>query len=155
MHALQASRGAAAADDDEAAVRAADARYRQAYNARDMRTMGELLTDEAAFYHDKTGLTASRPAVLQSLRNSPCADPAMHRRREAVADSLQLHPLAGGLALLSGTHRFYVQRDGTPERLDGQAESPIHGKRSTAIGACAASTAMRTARWRTWRLPRT
>ncbi|WXF85156.1 DUF4440 domain-containing protein [Xanthomonas translucens pv. undulosa] len=42
-------------------------------------------------------------------------------RREAVAASLQFHPLAGGFALLSGTHRFYVQRDGKPESLDGQA----------------------------------
>ncbi len=111
-----------AAADDAAAVRAADARYWQAYNACDMHAMGELLTDDVEFYHDKTGLTASRPAVLQSLRNGPCADPAMHLRREAVADSLQFHPLAGGFALLSGTHRFYVQRDGTPEHLDGQAE---------------------------------
>lgn len=115
--------GAAAADnDDAAAVRAADARYWRAYNACDMRAMGELLTDDVEFYHDKTGLTASKPAVLQSLRNGPCADPAMHLRREAVADSLRFHPLAGGFALLSGMHRFYVQRDGTPERLDGQAE---------------------------------
>lgn len=116
------SGAAAAADDDAAAVRAADARYWQAYNACDMRAMGELLTDDVEFYHDKTGLTASRPAVLQSLRNGPCADPTMHLRREAVADSLQFHPLAGGFALLSGTHRFYVRRDGTPEHLDGQAE---------------------------------
>lgn len=113
---------AAAAADDEAGVRAADARYWQAYNACDLRTMGELLTDDVEFYHDKTGLTVSRTAVLRSLREGPCADPALHLRREAVADSLQFHPLAGGFALLSGTHRFHVQRDGQAERLDGQAE---------------------------------
>ncbi|QNH11242.1 nuclear transport factor 2 family protein [Xanthomonas sp. SI] len=119
---LSLSGAAAAADDDAAAVRTADARYWQGYNACDMHAMGELLTDDVEFYQDKTGLTATKPAVLQSLRNGPCADPAMHLRREAVADSLQFHPLAGGFALLSGTHRFYVQRDGTPEHLDGQAE---------------------------------
>jgi ketosteroid isomerase-like protein len=113
---------AAAAASDEAAVRDADARYWQAYNACDMRAMAESLTDDVEFYHDKTGLTATRPAVLQSLREGPCADPALRLRREAVASSVQFHPLAGGFALLSGTHRFYVQRDGEPERLDGQAE---------------------------------
>ncbi|UYB52972.1 nuclear transport factor 2 family protein [Xanthomonas sp. AM6] len=118
---LGLSFGAAAADD-EAAVRAADTRYWQAYNACDMGTMGELLTDDVEFYHDRTGLTATKAAVLHSLRDGPCADPAMHLRREAVAGSVQFHPLAGGFALLSGTHRFHVQRKGEPERLDGQAE---------------------------------
>jgi hypothetical protein len=122
LFALLGASGAVAAADDDAAVRAADARYWQAYNACDMRAMGERLTDDVEFYHDKTGLTASKPAVLHSLRNGPCADPAMHLRREAVAASLQFHPLASGFALLSGTHRFYVQRDGKPEQLDGQAE---------------------------------
>lgn len=112
----------AVAADDEQAVRAADARYWQAYNACDMRTMSELLTDDVEFYHDKTGLTASKSAVLDSLRKGPCADPSMRLRREAVDASLRFHPLAGGFALLTGTHRFYVQRDGKPEHLDGQAE---------------------------------
>jgi len=110
------------ADDAEQAVRAADARYWQAYNACDMRTMGELLTDDVEFYHDRTGLTASKPAVLDSLRKGPCADPASHLRREAIDASVRFHPLAGGFALLSGTHRFYVLQDGKPEHLDGQAE---------------------------------
>ncbi len=112
----------AIAADDEQAVRAADARYWQAYNACDMRTMGELLTDDVEFYHDKTGLTASKAAVLDSLRKGPCADPSMRLRREAVDANLRFHPLAGGFALLTGTHRFYVQQGGKPEHLDGQAE---------------------------------
>ena len=110
------------ADDDEQAVRAADARYWQAYNACDMPAMGDLLTDDVEFYHDRTSLTASKPAVLDSLRKGPCADPASHLRREAVDASVIFHPLAGGFALLSGMHRFYVRQDGKPEHLDGQAE---------------------------------
>jgi hypothetical protein len=43
-------------------------------------------------------------------------------RREAVAGSLRFHPLAGGYALFSGTHRFHVRQDGKPEQLDGQAD---------------------------------
>lgn len=108
--------------NDEQQVRSADARYWQAYNACDMQAMGELLTEDVEFYHDKTGLTSTKGAVLDSLRKGPCANPAMHLRREAVTDSLRFHPLAGGYGLLSGTHRFYVRDDGKPERLDGQAE---------------------------------
>lgn len=113
---------AAAASDDEAAVRDADARYWQAYNACDMRAMGDLLTEDVEFYHDKTGLTVSRAAVLDSLRKGPCSDSNSHLRRQAVDASLRFHPLAGGYALLMGTHRFYVRKQGEPERLDGQAE---------------------------------
>jgi hypothetical protein len=107
---------------DEQAVRDADARYWQAFNACDLSAMDGLFTDDAEFYHDKTGLTSSKAAVIDSLRKGPCADPRMRLRREAVRGSLRFHPLAGGYALLSGTHRFYVREAGKPERLDGQAE---------------------------------
>ncbi len=112
----------ATAPDDESQVRAADAQFWRAYNACDMKTMGDLLTADVEFYHDKTGLTASRQALLDSLRKGPCADPKMRLRREAVGESLQFHPLKGGYAILSGRHRFYVQESGKLEHLDGQAE---------------------------------
>lgn len=107
---------------DEQAVRDADARYWQTFNACDLTAMDGLFTDDVEFYHDKTGLTSSKAAVIDSLRKGPCADPRMRLRREAVEGSLRFHPLAGGYALLSGTHRFYATEAGKPERLDGQAE---------------------------------
>lgn len=112
----------ASAQDDESRVRAADTQFWQAYNACDMKTMGDLLTADVEFYHDKTGLTTSRQGVVDSLRKGPCADPKMRLRREAVAESLRFHPLKGGYAILSGRHRFYVHEADKPERLDGQAE---------------------------------
>jgi len=108
--------------DDESQVRTADAQFWQAYNTCDMKAMGDLLTEDIEFYHDKTGLTSSRPAVIESLRKGPCADPHMRLRREAVAASLKFHALKGGYAILSGQHRFYAQESGKPEHLDGQAE---------------------------------
>lgn len=113
------------AADVETAVRKADARYWQAYNACDMATMGALLTDDVEFYHDKTGLTTSRKGVLDSLRKGPCGTPGMHLRREAVPGSVRYYPLAGGFAILSGEHRFYVSESGKPEHLDGQADFTV------------------------------
>lgn len=110
------------AADDEAAVRAADTRYWETFNSCDMKAMSELLSDDVEFYHDKTGLTATKTGLIDSLRKGPCADPTMHLRREAVAASVHFSPLAGGFALLTGTHRFYVRKEGTAEYLDGQAE---------------------------------
>lgn len=103
-------------------IRAADTRFWQAYNTCDMKAMGDLLTADVEFYHDKTGLTVSREAVVESLRKGPCGNPDMRLRREAVGESLEFHPLKGGYAILSGRHRFYVQETGKPEHLDGQAE---------------------------------
>lgn len=104
------------------AVLAADARYWETFNACDLKAMAPLLTEDVEFYHDKTGLTVSRQGVLDSLRKGPCADPAMHLRREAVPGSVTFHPLAGGFALLTGSHRFVVEKDGQAPYVDGQAE---------------------------------
>jgi ketosteroid isomerase-like protein len=111
-----------AAANEDGQVRAADARFWQAYNACDMKTIGGLLTADVEFYHDKTGLTVSREGLVESLRKGPCSDPKMRLRREAVDESLAFHPLKGGFAILSGKHRFYVREAGKPEHLDGQAE---------------------------------
>lgn len=108
--------------DDESAVRQADARYWQAFNTCDLEAMQDLFTEDVEFYHDKTGLTASKPAVIASLAQGPCHRPALHVRREEMQDSVRFHPLAGGFALLSGTHRFHATEAGKPERLDGQAQ---------------------------------
>lgn len=112
----------AAAQDEESRVRAADDRFWNAYNACDMEAMADLITDDVEFYHDRTGLTVSREALIASLRKGPCGSPGMHLRREAVEGSLAFRPLKGGYAIVSGTHRFHVQETGKPEHLDGQAE---------------------------------
>ena len=119
---LVAAAALQAAENDEAQVRAADTRFWAAYNACDMTEMGSLLTADVEFYHDKTGLTVSREALIDSLRKGVCGTAGMRLRREAVEESLKYHPLKDSYAILSGTHRFHVQETGKPERLDGQAE---------------------------------
>lgn len=109
-----------AAPVEEGDVTKADTRFWRAYNDCDLKQMGELLTDDVEFYHDLTGLTGSRTALVTSLRTGICADRAMRLRRELV--SQKFYPLAGGYAILSGQHRFYVSKPGEQERVDGQAE---------------------------------
>lgn len=110
------------AETAEQAVTQADASFWRAYNACDMEEMGELLTDDVEFYHDVTGLTVSRSGVVESLRKGPCGDRTSRLRRELVDGTLVFHPLAGGYALLSGQHRFYVNQPGKQEHVAGQAE---------------------------------
>ncbi|WDS34818.1 nuclear transport factor 2 family protein [Pseudoxanthomonas sp.] len=111
----------ATAPDELAAVRQADAAFWEAYNRCDLAAMGALLTPDVEFWHDKTGLTSTRAAVVQSLAAGPCGTPGMHLRREAVAGSVQVYPLADAGALITGQHRFLVTRLPQPERLDGSA----------------------------------
>jgi hypothetical protein len=107
---------------DEQTVTEADSAFWHAYNDCDMATLGDLLTQDVEFYHDQTGLTVSRAAVVESLRIGPCGDPKSRLRRELVGGTLQFHPLAGGYALLCGHHRFYVTQPGKEERMSSQAE---------------------------------
>jgi hypothetical protein len=73
---------------DEQAVTAADARFWQAYDRCDMESISDLLTEDVEFYHDQTGLTASRSAVVASLRAGPCGNRTFKLRREFVSGSL-------------------------------------------------------------------
>lgn len=110
------------AGDVEAAVRAADDAFWKTYNTCDLATTGDYFTADVEFYHDKGGLTKSRTALVDSIRKNICGNPDLRVRREAVADSVKLYPMAGNRALLVGDHRFYVTEPGKPEYLTGQAK---------------------------------
>ncbi len=106
---------ASPADDAVAkkGVEAANAAFWDAFNRCDGAAMATEFTQDVEFYHDRTGLTVGRPAVVKSMIDGPCGDPAHIRmRREAVADGERFAPLAGGFAMLSGRHRFLASRNG-------------------------------------------
>lgn len=97
----------------KAGVEAAHAAFWNAFNRCDAAAMALEFTADVEFYHDKTGLTAGRPAVVRSMIDGPCGDPAHVRlRRQAVANSERFTALAGGFAMLSGEHRFLASHNG-------------------------------------------
>lgn len=109
----------------EARVSAADDSFWAAFNTCDRTRMGARLDPDVEFYHDKTGATISRDAVVASLMNGPCGTKGLHVRRELVAGSLSYDPVPGFGAILTGRHRFYAKREGQPERLDGEARFAV------------------------------
>jgi ketosteroid isomerase-like protein len=115
----------AAEASDETEVRTADSDYWKTYNACDLQRMGTYLTSDAEFYHDKGGLTLTRDAIVDSIRNGVCGNPQTKIRREEVPGSISFHSMAGGFAFVSGTHRFYVTETGKQEYLDGQAQFAV------------------------------
>lgn len=118
---MPAAAAAQSVSADEAAVRAADASFWSAFNACDAKAMDRLFTDDIEFYHDRTGLTAGRTAVVASLVSGPCGTPGLHLRRDGVAGTLRYDPVPRTGAILTGEHRFYAKRGAAPEELDGQA----------------------------------
>ena len=109
----------------EQQVRQADVAFWMAFNTCDRQRLTATFTPDVEFYHDKTGATFTRNAVVKSLMDGPCGTPGLHVRREAVAGSLSVDAVPGFGAILTGRHRFYARRDGEVERLDGEARFAI------------------------------
>jgi hypothetical protein len=109
----------------EQQIKTADYAFWEAFNACDRSRMAAALAPDIEFYHDKTGSTVSRDAVINSLMDGPCGTPGLHVRRELVAESVSYDPVPGFGAILTGRHRFYARRDGQPERLDGEARFAV------------------------------
>ncbi len=105
----------------EAAVREADAAFWRAFHACDAAAMGGFFTEDAEFYHDLTGLTAGRAAVVGSLHRGPCGTPGTRVRREPVEGTIRVDPIPGFGAMISGEHRFLTTEGSGPERATGEA----------------------------------
>lgn len=84
-----------------------------AFNRCDPDTLESIFTEDFEFYHDKGGLTDSRDAFLQPLRDN-CAerDPSapQYSKRILIKGSLEVYPMYknGELygAIQHGVHRF-------------------------------------------------
>ena len=79
-----------------------------------------LFTDDVEFYHDKGGLTKSRKALVQELRNNFCGEGKTKLRRELVKGSMS-DPINNYGAVQLGDHRFYVTENGK-ETESGEAK---------------------------------
>ena len=96
-------------------VRSADAAFWDAFNRCDRAAMTRFFSRDAEFYHDQTGVTRSRAAIVDSLVHGPCGTPGLHLRRAVVPDSVQVSPVPGFGAVMTGIHLFYAQQGTAPE----------------------------------------
>src|SRR5438477_6863468 len=84
-----------ASSDSEQALRNADAGYWRAFNACDAAGMGPHLDEDLEFYHDKSGLTRSRAAMVEATMKGICGNPNVRVRREAEAATVRYDPIPG------------------------------------------------------------
>lgn len=91
------------------------------FNKCDSARVGELITDDFEFYHDKWGqIAASKKQFVDLIRNL-CERQAKgidyRARRELVKGSLRVYPLRKYGAIETGIHRFYRLTKGKKDQL--------------------------------------
>ncbi len=92
-----------AADPLFKTIQSLDTQLFDAYNHCDLEKFGSLIADDVEFYHDKTGLSRGRPALIDGIRNNICGKVT----RELVPGTLEVYPIANYGAVEIGIHRFH------------------------------------------------
>jgi hypothetical protein len=79
-----------------------DSVYFNAYNSCDMETQGAIYSDTLEFYHDGSGLTNSKTAVLEAIKKNICGKVS----RVLVPGTIEVYPLPNFGAVEMGQHYF-------------------------------------------------
>jgi len=90
-----------------------------AYNRRDLAALKTMFTEDLEFYHDKSGLMSYRQS-MESFKKNFQGQTRM--RRQLVAGSLEVYPIAGYGAVEIGVHRFYSTEPNQTEKLTATAK---------------------------------
>src|SRR4051794_21507024 len=88
-------------------IQSLDTQLFDAYNHCDLEKFGSLIADDIEFYHDKSGLSRGRPALVEGIRNNICGKVT----RELVPGTLEVYPIANYGAVEIGVHRFHHPHD--------------------------------------------
>jgi hypothetical protein len=84
-------------------IQSLDTQLFDAYNHCDLEKFGSLLADDLEFYHDKSGLSVGRQALVEGIKNNICGTVT----RELVPGILEVYPIAKYGAVEIGVHRFH------------------------------------------------
>ncbi len=94
------------------------------FNTCDITQFENLVSDDFEFYHDKSGITATKADFIASIRDGLCKMD-YKARRELVENSLEVFPLENNGeiygAIQTGNHRFYALEKDNPEYLTSEA----------------------------------
>jgi ketosteroid isomerase-like protein len=84
------------------AIQAQDKRLFDAYNSCDLKTLGDMVSEDLEFYHDQTGLSRGRQAFVDAIRTNICGK----THRELVPGTMEVYPLKTYGAAEIGDHVF-------------------------------------------------
>ncbi|WP_263380385.1 nuclear transport factor 2 family protein [Granulicella paludicola] len=86
-----------------ATVSALDTKLFDAYNHCDLKTLGDMVSDDLEFYHDQTGLAVGKAPFLASIKQNICGKV----ERSLKPGSLEAHQLKNFGAVEIGEHWFH------------------------------------------------
>jgi Domain of unknown function (DUF4440) len=98
-------------------IRSLDAQLFDAYNHCDLEKFSSFLADDLEFYHDKTGFSPGRGALVEAVKNNICGKVT----RELIPGTLEVYPIANYGAVEIGVHRFHHPGHETTESV-GEAK---------------------------------
>ena len=86
-----------------------------AYNNCKLDIFASLVSDDIEFYHDRGGLSTSKPGLVTALKNNICDKVT----RELLKGSIEVYPIPNYGAVEMGIHRFHnnQEKDGGPSRF--------------------------------------
>lgn len=102
--------------------------FRVMFEACEPAALGDLVTEDVEFYHDKGGAMLTREAFVADYARgcaARTAPDAWRSRRALVPDSLRVYPIPGVGAVEEGTHLFYERQGEGPETLVGRARFSV------------------------------
>ena len=102
-----------AQEDLTATITKMDRLFFEAYNRCDLEIQAEMLDENIEFYHDNTGLTTDKEAILESTKENICGKVS----RKLLEGSIEVTPIPGFGAVEIGKHSFINHMEG-----DSQSE---------------------------------
>jgi ketosteroid isomerase-like protein len=84
-------------------IKALDTEVFNAYNRCDLPKFSSFFAEDLEFYHDKTGLTRGRQALVDGVQRNICGKVT----RQLVPGTLEVYPIANYGAVEIGIHRFH------------------------------------------------
>ena len=73
------------------------------YNNCKLDVFESLIDEDLEFYHDRGGLSTSKPGLVEAIKNNICN----RVKRELLPGSIEVYPIPGYGAVEMGAHRFY------------------------------------------------
>ena len=84
-------------------ILAQDARLFGAFNSCDLKTLGEMVSEDVQFFHDRDGLSTGRAVFVQGVRENVCGK----FTRSLEPGTVQVWSIPNYGAIEFGVHRFH------------------------------------------------
>ena len=83
-----------------------------AYNTCKSEVFASLVSDDIEFYHDRGGLSTSKPGLVEAIKQNICGKV----NRELLKGSIEVYPIPGYGAVEMGAHRFHNKVENSRSR---------------------------------------